>query len=140
MDFEFTEEQRLLRESLDRLLADSYGFDKRKTYIAETEGFGQAMWKQYAEMGLLGLPFSEEYGGFGGGPNLNGPFVIGGVYTVSLVVDGKTIESKPLRVSDDPEVVLTSVERAMRTETLASYLRWLPSMAQRPASLCAVST
>ncbi len=30
MDFEFTEEQRLLRESLDRLLGDSYGFDKRK--------------------------------------------------------------------------------------------------------------
>lgn len=50
-------------------------------------------------------------GGFGGGPNLNGPYVIGGVYTVSLVVDGKTIESKPLRVNEDPEVVLTAVER-----------------------------
>jgi len=50
-------------------------------------------------------------GGFGGGPNLNGPYVIGGVYTVSLIVDGKTIESKPLRVNEDPEVVLTAVER-----------------------------
>ena len=50
-------------------------------------------------------------GGFGGGANLNGPLVIGGVYTVSLIVDGKTVESKPLRVNDDPEVVLTSVER-----------------------------
>ena len=50
-------------------------------------------------------------GGFGGGANLNGPYVIGGVYTVSLVVDGKTIESKPLRVNEDPEVVLTAVER-----------------------------
>ena len=50
-------------------------------------------------------------GGFGGGPNLNGPYVIGGVYTVTLVVDGKTIESKPLRVNEDPEVVLTAVER-----------------------------
>src|SRR5262249_36499820 len=66
MDFEFTEEQRLLRESLDRLLGDSYGFDKRKTYIAETDGFSAAMWQQYAEMGLLGLPFAEEHGGFGG--------------------------------------------------------------------------
>ena len=37
--------------------------------------------------------------------------VIGGVYTVSLIVDGKTIESKPLRVNEDPEVVLTAVER-----------------------------
>jgi hypothetical protein len=50
-------------------------------------------------------------GFFGGGPNVNGPFVIGGVYTVALVVDGKTVETKPLRVNDDPEVVLTSVER-----------------------------
>jgi photosystem II stability/assembly factor-like uncharacterized protein len=50
-------------------------------------------------------------GGFGGGPNLNGPYVIGGVYTISLIVDGKTIESKPIRVNEDPEVVLTAVER-----------------------------
>ena len=66
MDFEFTEEQRLLRESLDRLLGDGYGFDKRKAYLAEPEGFSAAMWRQYAEMGLLGLPFAEEHGGFGG--------------------------------------------------------------------------
>src|SRR5579859_2501168 len=66
MDFEYTEEQRLLRESLDRLLGDSYGFDKRKAYLAEPEGFSRAMWAQYAELGLLGLPFAEEHGGFGG--------------------------------------------------------------------------
>jgi pimeloyl-CoA dehydrogenase small subunit len=68
MDFEFTEEQRLLRESLDRLLGDSYGFDKRKGYIAEPDGFSRAMWGQYAELGLLGLPFAEAHGGFGGTP------------------------------------------------------------------------
>jgi pimeloyl-CoA dehydrogenase small subunit len=66
MDFEYTEEQRLLRESLDRLFADSYDFAKRKTYLAEPEGFSTAMWGQYAELGLLGLPFAEEHGGFGG--------------------------------------------------------------------------
>jgi pimeloyl-CoA dehydrogenase small subunit len=66
MDFEFTEEQRLLRESLDRLLADSYGFDKRRLYLAEPDGFSRAAWAQYAELGLLGLPFAEEHGGFGG--------------------------------------------------------------------------
>src|ERR1700733_6524233 len=68
MDFEFTEEQRLLRESLDRLLGDGYGFDKRKAYLVEPDGFSRAMWAQYAELGLLGLPFAEEHGGFGGGP------------------------------------------------------------------------
>jgi pimeloyl-CoA dehydrogenase small subunit len=66
MDFEFTEEQRLLRESLDRLLGDSYEFAQRKTYLAEPDGFSRAMWAQYAELGLLGLPFAEEHGGFGG--------------------------------------------------------------------------
>jgi hypothetical protein len=51
-------------------------------------------------------------GGFGGGgANVNGPFVLSGVYTVALVVDGKTVDTKPLRVNDDPEVALTSVER-----------------------------
>jgi pimeloyl-CoA dehydrogenase small subunit len=66
MDFDFTEEQRLLRDSIDRLLADHYGFDKRKSYLAEPEGWSPALWAQYAELGLLGLPFAEEYGGFGG--------------------------------------------------------------------------
>ena len=52
------------------------------------------------------------FGGFGGGAaGSPGPFVLPGMYTVSLVVDGRTVESKPLRVLDDPEVVLTAVER-----------------------------
>jgi hypothetical protein len=50
------------------------------------------------------------FGGFGGGGN-PGPFVLPGVYDVALIVDGKTIETKPLRVVDDPEMALTSVER-----------------------------
>ena len=68
MDFELTEEQRLLRDSVERLLADHYGFDKRRSYLAEPEGWSRSLWAQYAELGLLGLPFAEDYGGFGGGP------------------------------------------------------------------------
>jgi len=68
MDFELTDEQRLLRESIDRLLADHYGFAQRRGYLAEPEGWSTALWSRYAEQGLLGLPFAEEYGGFGGGP------------------------------------------------------------------------
>ena len=67
MDFELTDEQRLLRESVDRLLADHYGFAQRRGYLAEPEGWSTALWSRYAEQGLLGLPFAEEYGGFGGG-------------------------------------------------------------------------
>jgi len=68
MDFDLTDEQRLLRESVDRLLADHYDFAKRRGYLAEPEGWSPALWSRYAEQGLLGLPFAEEYGGFGGGP------------------------------------------------------------------------
>ena len=67
MDFDFTEEQRLLQGSIDRLLADQYTFEKRKGHLAEPDGWSRALWAQYAELGLLGLPFAEEYGGFGGG-------------------------------------------------------------------------
>ena len=68
MDFELTEEQRLLRQSVERLLADRYGFDKRRAYLAEPDGWSRSLWAQYAELGLLGLPFAEKHGGFGGGP------------------------------------------------------------------------
>src|SRR3954469_8649758 len=67
MDFDLTEEQRLLRDSVDRLLADNYTFEKRRAYLAEDSGWSRALWSQYAELGLLGLPFAERHGGFGGG-------------------------------------------------------------------------
>jgi alkylation response protein AidB-like acyl-CoA dehydrogenase len=67
MDFEPSDEQRLLLESVSRLLADNYSFAQRKTYLARPEGFSTGMWEKFAELGLLGLPFAEQYGGFGGG-------------------------------------------------------------------------
>ena len=68
MDFDFSEDQRLLKDSVDRLVADRYTFELRKGYAKEAGGFSAAMWAQYAELGLLGLPFAEAHGGFGGGP------------------------------------------------------------------------
>ncbi|WP_315813423.1 pimeloyl-CoA dehydrogenase small subunit [Bradyrhizobium sp. SZCCHNR2028] len=67
MDFDLTEEQRLLKDSIDGLLADAYDFDKRKKYMSEKGGWSHAMWSKLAEQGLLGLPFSEDDGGFGAG-------------------------------------------------------------------------
>jgi pimeloyl-CoA dehydrogenase small subunit len=66
MDFDFTEEQRLLDETVRRLVKDEYTFEKRKTYLAEPDGFSRKLWARYAELGLLGLPFAESEGGFGG--------------------------------------------------------------------------
>ncbi|MEI7710605.1 MAG: acyl-CoA dehydrogenase family protein [Rhodospirillales bacterium] len=68
MDFEPSDDQRLLIESVSRMLADNYSFAQRKTYIAAAEGWSTAMWSQFAELGLLGLPYPEQYGGYGGGP------------------------------------------------------------------------
>jgi pimeloyl-CoA dehydrogenase small subunit len=67
MDFDLSEEQRLLKESVDGLLTDSYDFDARKKYAAEKGGWSKGVWGKLAEQGLLGLPFSEDDGGFGAG-------------------------------------------------------------------------
>jgi len=68
MDFALTEEQELLRHSVQRLFADHYAFDARKRYAQEPGGYSRALWARYAELGLLGLPFAEEQGGSAGGP------------------------------------------------------------------------
>ncbi len=67
MDFDLSEEQRLLKESLDGLLTDAYDFEQRKKYMKEKGGWSKAIWGKLAEQGLLGLPFAEDDGGFGGG-------------------------------------------------------------------------
>ncbi|WP_028166758.1 pimeloyl-CoA dehydrogenase small subunit [Bradyrhizobium elkanii] len=67
MDFDLSEEQRLLKESIDGLLTDSYDFEQRKKYMKEKGGWSKAVWSKLAEQGLLGLPFTEADGGFGAG-------------------------------------------------------------------------
>lgn len=68
MDFGLSEEQRLLKDSVERLLADRYDFETRNRHMESADGWSRDIWKQYAELGLLGLPFEEQHGGFGGGP------------------------------------------------------------------------
>ncbi len=67
MDFDLNEEQRLLADNVARLMKDRYGFESRKAYQGTPSGFSEHLWRQYAELGLLGVPFAEEDGGFGGG-------------------------------------------------------------------------
>src|SRR6516225_10172781 len=67
MDIQFTEEQELLRSSVQRLLRDQYDFDARRKIVASEEGFSRKRWEAFAELGLLAAPFSEEVGGLGGG-------------------------------------------------------------------------
>jgi pimeloyl-CoA dehydrogenase small subunit len=111
MDFDLSEEQRLLKESVDRLLAERYEFEARKKYAASGEGFSRELWAQYAELGLLGLPFAEEHGGFGGGP----------VETMILMeAFGRALALEPYLAT----VVLAGglIERAGATEQRAALL------------------
>jgi len=65
--FDYDDEQRLLADSVRRLLARDYDFDARKRIVASERGFSTTVWKMFADLGLLGLGLSPDYGGFGGG-------------------------------------------------------------------------
>lgn len=68
MDFELSDEQRLLKDSVGRFLSEHYSFEARTRFLKEAEGWSRDAWATYAQLGLLGLPFDERHGGFGGGP------------------------------------------------------------------------
>jgi alkylation response protein AidB-like acyl-CoA dehydrogenase len=68
MDFNFTEEQSMLRDTVTSFLQDRYDFDKRRKMITSDAGRDPAIWEAFAnELGILGAPFSEDMGGLGGG-------------------------------------------------------------------------
>ncbi len=66
MNFDYNEEQQLLAESIRRFAAKDYDFDARKKIIASQDGYSRDVWATFAEIGLLGLPFAPDFGGFGG--------------------------------------------------------------------------
>ncbi len=66
MDFEYSDEQRLFSETLRKFLNTGYGFDARAKIITSSAGFSEDVWAAMAEMGILGVPFDAEHGGFGG--------------------------------------------------------------------------
>ena len=68
MDFSFSEEQTLLKDSVERFIQNDYAFEARQKVVKTDTGFSPAHWKTYAELGWLGVPFAEADGGFGGGP------------------------------------------------------------------------
>jgi alkylation response protein AidB-like acyl-CoA dehydrogenase len=67
MDLTPSDEQRLLRESADRFVSQTYTADQRKKIASEPLGFSADLWKQFAELGWLALPIAEAHGGLGGG-------------------------------------------------------------------------
>src|SRR5437773_1047328 len=67
MDLTLSDEQRLLRESADKFVGETYTADSRRKIAAEPLGFSPAIWQKFADLGWLALPIDEEHGGLGGG-------------------------------------------------------------------------
>jgi pimeloyl-CoA dehydrogenase small subunit len=67
VDLNYSDDQRMLKDSIDRLLTDRYDLRTRAAYLREPRGYSLDLWATYAELGLLGVPFEERFGGLGGG-------------------------------------------------------------------------
>ena len=68
MDFSFNEIQAMLDDSIEKFIANDYDFETRQKYAASEKGYSPEVWQTFAELGWTSVPFSEEDGGFGGGP------------------------------------------------------------------------
>lgn len=66
MNFEHSEDRRMLADSLNRFIAEQYAFETRDRIAKSPEGFSDDIWRQFAELGVIGALFSEADGGFGG--------------------------------------------------------------------------
>ena len=66
MNFDFTEEQIMLRDSVERYMREDYDFEKRRDIADSAQGMNPDNWQTFAELGWLSIPFTEEHGGFGG--------------------------------------------------------------------------
>ena len=68
MDFSLSQEQQLLKDSVERFVREKYEFEARCKLVATSEGYSQENWSMMAELGWLAVGFPEDHGGFGGGP------------------------------------------------------------------------
>ena len=114
MDFDLNDDQRLLKDSVDRLVQDRYDFEQRRRFRAEPGGWSREMWATFAELGLLGVPFSEADGGFGGG-----------AVETSIVMEafGRGLVVEPYFAS-----VVLSGGLLRHAATAAERAEWLPGL------------
>ena len=69
MQFTLPEEQAILRDTVEKFVHDRYGAGQRRQYRATPVGYSLAHWRDLADLGVLGLPFSEADGGLNAGPH-----------------------------------------------------------------------
>ncbi len=115
MDFSYTETQDMLRDTLARFLADTYGFETRSKMIERPEGRDPGIWQALAsELGLLSAPFAEDHGGMGGGALENlimmeelGKVIAIEPYLPTVVIGGGALKAVGGAVADAviPEII-----------------------------------
>ena len=131
MDIRLTEDQELLRASVQRLLRNEYSFEQRRKILDSDEGCSKRTWKSFSELGLLAAPFSEELGGLGEGSVANmvimqefGRHLVVEPYFETVVVSGGLIEEAASETqksrwlteiaNGDAILALASIERHSR--------------------------
>ena len=67
MNFQHTEDRRMLADTLNRFVTEQYAFETRDRIAGSPEGFSADLWNRFAELGIIGALFDESQGGFGGG-------------------------------------------------------------------------
>ena len=67
MNFQHTDDRRMLADSLNRFVAEQYAFETRDRIAKSPAGFSPDLWRQFADLGVIGALFSEADGGFAGG-------------------------------------------------------------------------
>jgi len=68
MDFSLNEVQLMLADSIEKFVSNDYSFEARQKYSDSASGYSKEVWTTFAELGWTAVPFSEDDGGFGGGP------------------------------------------------------------------------
>lgn len=144
MDFTHDDEQEALRDAVRGLARKAYGdFEQRRKATADDPGFSEQVWRQLAEMGLLGLPFAEEDGGVGAGPVEIGIVAheLGRVlapepYLTSVVLAGGLVSAVGTpEQRHDVLGALSAGERVLAFAHDEEGSRWSPSAAAVTASV-----
>jgi pimeloyl-CoA dehydrogenase small subunit len=108
MDFELSDDQRLLKDTADRFFADRYpDLNHRRAAQAAPGGFDRRAWAALAELGLLAIPFAERHGGFGHGPveTMVVAEAIGRTLAVDPLIPVIVLAGGIIATADDPEIV-----------------------------------
>lgn len=103
MNFNFTDEQKLLADSAERYIREKYSFEERRHLFKNPEGFSRQHWQQFAEMGWLALDIAEEFGGLGGSSTDIALLMeqLGAGLVVEPVIDSAILCARILQASDN---------------------------------------